>query len=107
MLGELLTHTEYVYFNILCPHNTIQGRAEDWFFFGRYFFFAREDFLTTPQVNSLPPHLFSHFTWGGKEFTWGRELREEVISIKNIFFYDSKTTPLHDPIFLKANPSIP
>ena len=23
------------------------------------------------QVNSLPPNLFPHFTWGGKKFAWG------------------------------------
>ena len=41
---------------------------------------SAEDFLSgvviflPPQVNSLPPHLFSHLTCGGKEFTWGEEL---------------------------------
>ena len=29
------------------------------------------NFFLPPQVNSLPPHLFSHLTWDGKEFIRG------------------------------------
>ena len=42
----------------------MQGRAEDCFLPGAVTFFL---IFLSPQVNSLPPHLFSHFTWGGKE----------------------------------------
>ena len=40
------------------------------FHFSRVGKFYRENFLATPG-NSLPPYLFSHYTWGCKEFTWG------------------------------------
>ena len=36
---------------------------------------ARENFLTAQ--GKLPPRLFWHSTWGGKEFTWSGELRQE------------------------------
>ena len=41
-------------------HVLRQGRAKD------------AKIFLLPQVNSLPPHLFSHFTWSGKEFYLGR-----------------------------------
>ena len=52
---------------------------------------SAEDFLSgvviflPPQVNSLPPHLFSQLTCGGKEFTWGEELEKRILSIFSIF----------------------
>ena len=64
------SHTQSMYISIL-PTQYNSGACRGLVFLWEVFLFAREDFLTTTQVNSLPPHLFSQFIWGGKEFTWG------------------------------------
>ena len=78
--------TEYLILHYICkdmvtvgsrPTILTKGVQRNVFLPGAVTFFARGEWKIF-----LPPYLFSHFTWGGKEITWvGKDIMIDQVNI--------------------------